>query len=277
MEQVAINSRSVKKLTYDFEFSICTLVTRETEYQEMLQTFLDKGFSTKDCEYLYIDNTTDCTFEAFEGLNHFLQQARGKYIIICHQDILLTDDDRNQLAKCIQEVDQVDSAWAILANAGGINFKWIATHLTQKSGKKITEKRLPLLTKTVDENFIVVKNDSNLALSHNLKGFHLYGTDICLIADILGYNSYIINFNLLHKSNGNADKHFYATKKALMNKYRKAFRSRFLATTITRFFISGSFTLQTVINIPSILFFVRQYYKHVWHKKHYVPKHKKTE
>lgn len=269
-----MNLKSVSNLTYEFEFSICTLVNRRNEYEEMLQSFLDKGFSEEDCEFLHIDNTRGCKHEAFEGLNLFLQQAKGKYIIICHQDVLLIDDDKNQLLKYIAEIEDLDSDWAILGNAGGINFKWIATHLTQKNGKIFKEKRLPLLTKTVDENFIVVKNSANLSLSHNLRGFHFYGTDICLIAEILGFKSYIINFNLLHKSNGTVDENFYAIKKALMKKYRKAFRSRFLATTITRFFISGSPILQTIVNLPLILFFVRQYYKHVWHKKNYVPKHK---
>jgi hypothetical protein len=274
MENALISPKSISKPVYEFEFSICTLVTRKSEYEEMLQSFLDKGFTTTECEFLYIDNTTGCKYEAFEGLNLFLHQAKGKYIIICHQDILLIDDDKNQLLKCITEINHLDPNWAILANAGGVNFKWIATHLTQKNGKKISEKRLPLLTKTVDENFIVVKNNANLALSHNLKGFHLYGTDICLIADVLGYTSYVINFNLLHKSNGNPDANFYTLKKALMKKYSNAFRSRFLATTITRFYISGNLTLQTVVNFPLILFFVRQYYKHIWHKKHYVPNQK---
>jgi len=269
-----IKPQSISKAIYKFEFSICTLVTRKNEYEEMLQSFVEKGFSEKDCEFLYIDNTEGCKHEAYEGLNLFLQQAKGKYIIICHQDVILIDDGRNQLVNCIKEIDYLDPDWAILANAGGMNFKWVATQITQLNGNRIVQKRLPLRARTVDENFMLVKNDANLALSYDLKGFHLYGTDICLIADILGYNSYVINFNLLHKSDGNPDRKFYANKKALMKKYRKAFRSRFLATTITRFFVSGSLILQTIINFQPILFFVRQYYKHVWHKKHYVPKPK---
>jgi len=264
----------VNEPVYAFEFSICTLITRKEEYQEMLNSFLAKGFNTVTCEYLYIDNTAGSTFDAYKGLNQFLQQAKGKYIIICHQDIILHDHDRRHLSKQIEIIEAADKNWGILANAGGINFKWIATNLTQLSGNRIKEKRLPLLTKTIDENFMLVKNSANLALSNNLSGFHMYGTDICLMADILGFTSYIIDFNITHKSNGNADESFYKSRKQFLKKYDHALRGRFMATTITRFYIAGNWFTVWFYNFQSVKFFVRQYYKFFLHKKRYVLKSK---
>ena len=269
MNSILNIASSVKASEYDFEFSICTLVTRKEEYNEMLQSFVDKGFSTTDCEYLFIDNSTSCTFDAYQGLNIFLQQAKGKYIILCHQDVLVHDHDRTHLEKRIQEIEERDKNWAILANAGGINLKWIGTNLTQGNGNVIKEKSLPLRTKTVDENFIIVKSSANLALSSDLSGFHLYGTDLCIIADILGYNAYIIEFNLMHKSDGNADKSFYSLKKALIKKYNYALRSRFMCTTITRFYISGNWFTAIIYDTQFIKFFVKQYYKFFKTKKSY--------
>jgi hypothetical protein len=260
----------VKDPAFAFEFSICTLVTRKEEYQEMLNSFLNKGFDNETCEYLYIDNTVECSFDAYKGLNQFLQQAKGKYIIICHQDIIVHDHDMLHLLNKIEEIETFDKNWAILANAGGINFKWIATNITQGSGNRIKEKRLPLLTKTIDENFILVKNNANLALSNNLSGFHMYGTDICLIADILGFNSYIIDFNITHKSNGNVDRKFYKDRKEFIKKYDHAFRGRFMSTTITRFYLSGNWFTAMLYNFQPVKFFVRQYYKIFLHKKRYV-------
>ncbi|MEO8887418.1 MAG: hypothetical protein ABI367_15245 [Mucilaginibacter sp.] len=270
---MALNiARVVNEPVYPFEFSICTLVTRHQEYQEMLASFLNKGFDETNCEYLYIDNTADCQYDAYKGLNQFLQQAKGKYIIICHQDIIVHDHDREHLVNKINEIEALDKNWSILANAGGVNFKWIATNLTQASGNQIKEKRLPLLTKTIDENFILVKSSANLALSNNLSGFHMYGPDLCLVSDILGFNSYIIDFNITHKSNGNADASFFISKKAFIKKYNHALRGRFMATTITRFYISGNWFTAWVYNFQPIKFLVRQYYKFFRHKKRYVPK-----
>ncbi|TCC97567.1 hypothetical protein [Pedobacter hiemivivus] len=258
--------------SYPFEFSICTLVTKKTEYQEMLNSFYEKGFKPGLCEFLYIDNTETCTLDAYKGLNKFLQEAKGKYIILCHQDIIIHDHDIQHLLLNIDDIEKADKDWAILGNAGGVNLKWIATNITQVCGNRITEDRLPLRTKTVDENFIVVKKSANLALSRNLSGFHLYGTDLCLIADILGFNAYVIDFNLTHKSNGNADKSFYDLKKALLKKYKYALRGRFMSTTITRFYVSGNWFTLYLYNMQPIKFIVRQYLKIFKRKKRYVLK-----
>jgi hypothetical protein len=266
------NAKCLNNVIVDsIQFSVCTLVTRKEEYKEMLRSFVDKGFTIDDCEFLYIDNSESCVFDAYEGYNQFLQKAKGEYIILCHQDILLHDNDKNDLLNLINEVSSKDSNWGILANAGGINLKWIATHITEgKTGVIRIEKYLPLKVKTVDENFMVVKKSANLALSNDLKGFHFYGTDICLIADLLGFNSYVIGFNLIHKSNGNTDKNFFQLKKALQKKYKRAYRSRYLTTTFSRMYFGGERSLQFyILNSGPILFLVRQYYKFFTSKKQY--------
>ena len=262
-------SKIVKKNElYEYLFSICTLVTRKQEYEEMLESFLQKGFTTDCCEYMHIDNSESCTYDAYQGLNVFLQKAKGKYVILCHQDIIIHDNDKDYLLKLIEEVNNKDKNWAVLGNAGGVNLKWIATHITQLSGRIITEKDAPLRVYTVDENFIVVKKSANLALSANLNGFHFYGTDICLIADVLGFSSYFIKFNLTHKSNGNTDKNFFKILKQLKSKYKKAFRNRYITTTFSRFYLSGNYTYY-LFNTKPILFLVRQYYKFFTKRKDY--------
>jgi hypothetical protein len=246
---------------FQFRFSICTLVSKQQEYQEMVNSFIQAGFGTNICEYLCVDNSQSNTYDAFEGLNRFLREAKGEYIILCHQDILLHDHTIDDLDKRIVEMELVDTNWGVLSNAGGINLKYVAMHVTQKCGNKLIEPLLPLVTKTVDENFMLVKNASNLALSHNLRGFHMYGTDICLIAETLGLKSYIINFNLTHKSNGNADASFYKSREELLMKYHLALRGRFMSTTITRFYISGNYLGYRLLNSGISMFLVRQYYK----------------
>jgi hypothetical protein len=269
VKTIEIAQKIQKNESSEIIFSICTLVTRKQEYEEMLDSFIKKGFSTEICEYLYIDNSEGCTYDAYEGLNVFLQKAQGKYIILCHQDIIIHDNDKNDLIHLIEEVDAKDPNWGILANAGGANLKWISTHITQASGRIITEEHAPLRVKTVDENFIIVKKSANIALSRDLSGFHFYGTDICLIADVLGYNSYVISFNIIHKSNGKPDESFLKLRKEIRLKYKRAFRNRFLTTTFSRFYLSGSVCFYYINNSPPILFVVRQYYKFFTKKKYY--------
>lgn len=265
-------AKNINTTEYIYEYSVCTLVTKLDEYQEMLQSFLENGFDKETCEYLYIDNTGNSGIDAYKGLNIFLQKAKGRYIIICHQDILISEHNRNDLTKRITEIENADKNWAILGNAGGVNFKWIATNITQGSGRKILEEKLPLLTQTVDENFMVIKNSANLALSNNLTGFHMYGPDISLIADILGFTCYVIDFLIIHKSNGNAGKDFKRSRKHFLRKYNNALRGRFMSTTITRFYIGRNWLRALLFNFQPVKFFVRQYFKAFLRKGRYVLK-----
>lgn len=267
-----------RKIEHDevfaFEFSVCTLVTNLAEYNEMLASFTESGFTAAICEFLYIDNSKQNTYEAFEGLNRFLREAKGKYIILCHQDILINYHNIDDLRARIAEIDNADSRWALIGNSGAINLKYTVMNVIQGNGNMLIDEYLPMKAITLDEDFIIVKSTANLALSADLRGFHMYGTDICLIAETLGYTAYTIDFKLTHKSDGNADEKFYTLKKDLIKKYRKAFRSRFVGTTITRFYISGTRLFNFLGNTGPVLFFVRQYYKAFKRQEHYQVKPK---
>lgn len=254
---------------FPYRYSVCTLFTKPQEYTEMLQSFLNAGFDCEYCEYLCIDNSAENTVEAFEGLNLFLRKARGEFIILCHQDILLHDADIRVLNQRIEEITELDPKWAVLGNAGGLDLHHRAKHLSRKTGQQLIEANLPLKAITLDENFMVVKNNANLSLSADLSGFHLYGTDLCLLANTLGYTNYVINFNILHKSGGTIDQEFHRVKVALIRKYRRAFRGRYICTTATRFYISGNFLANIFFNSRPILFLFKQLYKAVKSKKCY--------
>src|SRR3569833_2930079 len=250
-----------KSESYKFEFSICTLVTDMAGYLEMRESYIEKGFATDICEYLYNDNIGQNTFEAYAGLNRFLREAKGKYVILCHQDILLKDHDIADLQSRISEMDQLDPNWGAIGNAGSVNIKYRSVHIIQASGKSNIEQYLPMRVQTLDENFIVVKNSAIPALSADLEGFHFYGADICIIANVLGYNSYVIDFMLIHKSEGNDDERYYQLKRKMIQKYRRAFRSRFAGTTVTRFYLSGSRLQSALGNTRLVLFLARHFYK----------------
>jgi len=243
------------------QFSICTLVTNKAEYEEMVESFLKAEFDQVSCEYLYIDNSARNKHDAFSGLDRFLTQANGRYIILCHQDILLSHDKKSKLEQCIDEVNQKYPDWALLGNAGGVSIRKNASKIVTADGKLHHEEILPAEVKSLDENFIVVKKDANLGLSHDLKGYHLYGTDLCLIAGVRGYKAYVIDFLLTHKSFGKPGKDFYRLKKDLIRKYKKAFSGKFIQTTITRLFISGSSVKILIFNSRPVFKLVALYQK----------------
>lgn len=222
------------------EFSICTLVTGHSEYAGMVKSFVDHGFTPEDCEFLYLDNSESNRFDAFSGYNLFLSEARGNYIVLCHQDILLLTDGRAQLERRLGELTTHDPKWALCGNAGGISFNRIAVRITDPRGRNQSTGHFPVPVTALDENFIVIRRDANLALSHDLSGFHFYGADLCILADVLGRTAWVIDFHLQHNSRGTTDARFYRQRKDIARKYQRALRPRWVATTVTYFFLSGS-------------------------------------
>lgn len=254
---------------FDCEFSICTLVTNMDEYQGMLTSFLNSGFTSDFCEYLYVDNTQGNTFDAFSAINKFIRISRGQYIILCHQDILINIDDCEHLKEQIRQLTRKDSNWAVIGNAGGLNLKLTAFHLNHGDYEVLREPLLPLKAISLDENFLVVRKQANLAVSRDLSGFHMYGTDICLVANLLGYTTYVVDFKLQHNSRGKIDSSFFKLKRDIIKKYRRAFSGRFMGTTITRFYISGNVFGSFLFNTSFLLFWARQLSKLLKKKSQY--------
>jgi hypothetical protein len=160
---------------------------------------------------------------------------------------LLNFDDETALDNCIYELNNKDKNWALAGNAGGdsrTRYRRITDpHGTSSIGN------FPQRVKSLDENFIISNSKNRVALSGNLNGFHMYGTDLCLVADILGYSAYVINFHLQHNSPGNKDASFYESERALVGKYQNAFKLRLIKSSCTKLFISHSKILTRLFNI----------------------------
>jgi hypothetical protein len=246
---------------YKYQYAICTLVTDWDEYGRMLDSFIEAGFTNDDCEFRYADNTNGNSFDAYRGINQFLQNTDAKYVIICHQDILLKFDKREQLDARIAELDKIDEYWGVAGNAGTNNLYLESMKITYADMVCVEKGILPSKVRSLDENFLLIKKSANLALSGDLSGFHMYGTDICLIAECLGYKSYAIEFNLLHLSKGKVDASFYQISRKLQRKYSRFFRDRYIKTTITRFYLSSNSVLKLIMNISLVKNILRLLYK----------------
>jgi hypothetical protein len=92
---------------------------------------------------------------------------------------------------------------------------------------------------SLDENFMVVKRSARLSFSRDLTGFHFYGADLCLVADMLGYSTYVIDFHLEHLSRGVKGASFTAMEQAFVAKWGRALRPRLLQTTCSLVSLTG--------------------------------------
>lgn len=229
-----------------FQFSICCIVTRMEEYEDMKKSFEERGFD-HCCEYLIADNTQGNQFDAFVAVNRFLKESRGEYIIIVHQDVRCVDM-ASKLLEILSTLTQQDPAWAVCGNAGAAGYHQDLRFIIN-GGKIVKHDNLPARVYSLDENFLVIRNHVNIAVSADLRGFHFYATDLCLIADYLGYSVYVIPFMVKHFSLGDL-KGIKQQQKEFLERYGRKLRSRFVQTPSTKFVLLGSPFYNKIFNGP---------------------------
>ena len=222
------------------KYSIGTLVTNFDEYNAMLETFVQKGFSERNSDFFYIDNTMGNKEFPYKGYNRILNMAQGDYVILCHQDIRLHADDFDTLSMRLAELDHMDPKWAIAGNAGGIDFGDVAINISHPNRTVRIGDVFPAQVFSLDENFLIIRNNTRVAFSHDLDLFHFYGTDICLHADLMGHTAYVIDFLLTHLSLGTKDARFFEARNIFEKKWEQALRARKIQTTCTRTFLNGA-------------------------------------
>lgn len=224
------------------EFSICTIVSDRSQYALMQASYEEKGF-VDGCEYLYVDNTKENVMDAFSAVNLFLSRSRGKSVIITHQDTRLTHDGRQVLESRLRALESIDPSWGAAGNACGFGFGNHALRITDPYGTDRKLGSFPQAATALDENFIVLRKDASLGVSHDLSGFHLYGADLCIHAHLRGLTCYAIDFHLTHLSAGRKSADFYDLRNALFTKYSRLFRGWFVTTNSTRFVLAPLPTL----------------------------------
>lgn len=224
----------------DPTFSICVMLTEWAEYHECMASFRARGFDDECCEFLVMDNSQANRGDAYVTLNEFLQAATGAYIIICHQDVVLLDDGRAELEARLAALEHIDPHWGLCGNAGKMDDSWPAIRIAYPD-ERTEAGALPARVVSLDENFLVARRVANLALSRDLTGFHHYASDLCVVADILGWGAYAIDFMLLHKSRGTFDASWDRSNVAIEGKYQRAFAPRWVhMNNGSGFFLSGS-------------------------------------
>lgn len=220
-------------------FTIGTLVNDRAQYDEMRASFAAGGFDAPGCEYLYIDNTGTAQTCAYRGLDAMLDAARGRHVVLCHQDVRLIEDTCETLEARLAALDRLDPAWALAGNAGGVGPGRLAIRITDPHGADQRVGQLPARVISLDENFIVVRRDARLGFSRDLSGFHFYGADICLNAAIKGHSAYVIDFHLAHLSAGKTGPAFDAMEASFRAKWSRALEPRWMQTTCSLLRLSG--------------------------------------
>lgn len=237
-----------KEIYFTKKFTFCTLVTRFDEYLEMIESAKKIGFNGDDVEFLYFDNNESNQFDGYSGVNRAIHEAKGEFLIFCHQDVLFKYDNRYQLEERLSELSKIDRNWALAGNAGINSNGETILRISDPNGNFQSKGDVPSMVNSLDENFIIINQRLNNACSYGLGGYHLYGIDLCHHASLIGLNSYVIDFNLYHKSAGKKDKSFFEARANSISFYKNQKNKAVFWTVCTLFFSTKNSFLNSVLN-----------------------------
>lgn len=223
-------------------FHIATVFNNSEQYLRMKNSFEIAGFTEDLCCYSVFDNSCSNEFDPYTVFNAIISQCQEPYLICCHQDVLLEcGHGITELTNALQNLDRLDSNWALVGNAGCAETLDLKARITDPNTGDTRIGNFPEQVLTLDENFFVIKTAAGLRFSTELQGFHLYATDICLDALLKNCSVYVIDFHLIHLSGGNAvSEDFSKMSKSFVEKWRSKFTFLYLSTPCTTIFFSRS-------------------------------------
>lgn len=220
-------------------FSICSLVRHQERYDRLLDSFARLGFTAENTEFLAADNRLANQFDGFTWHKRLLAEARGRYVVFCHDDIELLDQGFDALLTALGKLDDLDPNWLLAGLIGGL---WRSNSATtalagvyaDHAGETYRKMKLPRRVETLDEFFILMRRSRPVISSYDLAGFHFYGPDICLQAELLGGSAYAIDFLVRHYGKGERGPSFRDARRAFIVKYSRYFPGRTLHSTTGR-------------------------------------------
>jgi len=223
-----------KEVAWPCLFSVCCLVTRWSDYKVARCAYQKQGFHSGNSEFLICDNSQENVHDAFEAVRIFLREARGRYILIAHQDAYPLEPC-SKLLERLESLEKADPMWGVAGNSGVERGRWLSLlgSLEMPGGIKIEMKRPFERVTNLDENVLLVRNGSGVTVSGDLRGYHLYGADLCLVADRLGFSSYVLDYRWHHESYGIIGDDFFFSKRKLVSKLERHYAVTSAPTTCT--------------------------------------------
>jgi len=136
--------------------------------------------------------------------NSGIDKTTGNIMVFAHQDVFLPPEWSKKMLLAVAELTAYDPNWGaaglygITETGEGAGFVY-STGLMRFVGEAF---HAPIRVRSIDEMVIIMRRSSGLKFDENLPGFHLYGTDICMEAESLGMQNYVLPCFALHNSVG---------------------------------------------------------------------------
>lgn len=140
---------------------------------------------------------------AADAYNSAIRNAKAEILVFVHQDVYLPEGWIRAVQRAMDILAHHDPDWAVLGVWGVTNDGEYAGHVYWQ-GVAGEQFEGGIDVATLDEVVLIVRRASGLTFDPLLRGFHMYGADICLQAKQRGMRSYAISAFCIHNAYGYA-------------------------------------------------------------------------
>lgn len=235
---MALKPRFLTQARHDtLDFTICTLVRSQEKYDRLIASFVRCGFTPENSEFVAADNRETNHFDGYSWQKALLAEARGRFVVFCHDDIELLEAGHGHLLAALSSLDKTQPDWLLAGVAGGRyrpakhHRRFLRMRISDPWGDDRRMGEVPGQVETLDECFILMRRARPVVGSYDLHGFHFYGPDLCLQAELSGGSAHVIDFHLRHHGGGTKDASFEDSRERFIEKYRKIYPGRSLHCT----------------------------------------------
>ena len=210
--------------------SLICVYNNQKQMEEMVESTKNQDMAI---EYIMIDNTKKAFPSAAQAITYGVQKAKNNVVVFLHQDIeFLSENVLNDIFTYLtQNPNSLVGAAGVKKNFGILNQKKVYSNIFHEASKeRVTSTPLlqePMAVFTLDECLIATTKEALQKISFDTKvcdGWHLYGADLCMQAQLKSMAVMVLPMSLWHKSAGKIDSSYFDCMKILSKKYEKNFK-----------------------------------------------------
>ncbi len=212
------------------KISLICVYNNQEMVDSMAESCKTQTVGLDNIELVLINNTKGEFKSAAAALNYGADKAQGDKLIFLHQDIEFLREDALEYIE-----DYLDKNPRALIGAAGVTCRdkgfdgeIVSSMYAGPDKTKYSDEENPREGFVLDECLFGCNRELFKTIRFDEKvcdGWHLYAADLCLQAVINSFEVVILPLpQVWHKSNGNADKAYFATQNELAKKYRKNFK-----------------------------------------------------
>jgi hypothetical protein len=141
---------------------------------------------------------------AAAAYNAGIAKATSDVLVLVHQDVYLPAGWIAKVQGALASLARKDPQWAVAGVWGGKSGGNFTGHLYCAGLMRVLGKPSEDVREvtSLDEVLLILRKSSGVCFDERLRGFHMYGTDICLEAKARGLKSYAISAFCVHNTNG---------------------------------------------------------------------------